>query len=886
MATKRAVNAPSGTVAMLFTDIEASTRLAQRLPDRYQQLLDRHRSILRTAFEQHNGYEVNTEGDSFFVVFAKPLEALSAAADAQRGIGAERWPADGVVRVRMGLHVGDVELQGGDYVGVEVHRAARIGAAAHGGQVLLSGALAALISDRLPRDLELRDLGEFQLKDFDAPVRIHQLLGPGLATQTGGVSAPSARRGNLPERRSSFIGREEELAAVAEALGRSRLVTLTGPGGTGKTTLALEAAREALADHRDGAWLVELAPLPDPGFAVSTINRALGLGEDPTRSAEDLLAAFLANRQLLLVMDNLEQLLPDAATLVDRLLEAAPGLKVLATTREPLHVAGEQEIPIPPLDLPNETADLDALTATEAVRLFVDRARAVQPAFSLTDANQAAVAGLVRRLDGLPLAIELAAARLKLLKPDEILDRLTRGTGELVSTGAAVPERQRTLRDAIGWSYRLLGAPEQAFFARLSVFAGGCSLDSAEAVCAEGEGIGALELLASLVDKSLVRRTEGAAGTRFELLETIRDYARERLMELDPAGATADTHAKHMLAIAEEAAPHLTEAAAEPRQRLDDELDNLRAALAWAVTSHDAETGLRLCAGLWRFWHMRALLAEGRDWCDRVFAIPGADELTPARVRAQLAAGSVAYWMRDKDAAGRYYNEALEGAQQLGDRRLEADALVDILYLISVFPEMVDPGQLEIVEQRIRHLSAELEDPVISAHANFARAGRLVADQRLDEAIVRAATTLEIFEATGDLFLAASANNILAGIALRHGEPERSVQLGVRSVELFEILGDDIPMQLTIHPLASAVAQNGNAEAGARLAGYSARLVADTGGIRFTPPFAPEDAMDVARRLIGEEHAQREWEAGRWMSREEAMALIRSLPEQQEKPNP
>ena len=417
---------------MLFTDIEGSTRLAQQMPGAYEELLDRHRAILRSAIAGHGGYEVGTEGDSFFVTFSKPMEAIAAAVAAQRGLAAEPWPDEGQIRVRMGIHVGEVELRDGDYSGVEVHRAARIAATGHGGQLLLSAAAAAVIGDRLPDGLSLRDLGEYELKDFDKPIRIHQVTGEGLAAAA--IGARAARRTNLAERRSSFIGREAELAGVAEALSANRLVTLTGPGGTGKTSLAVEAGRRHAADYPGGAWLVELAPLSDVDFVITTVNHAVGLADDPTRPALETLIDHLAGQRTLLILDNLEQLLPAVATLLDQLLAGAGDLVILATSREPTHVAGEQEFPVPPLLVPDATAATDG--DSDAVQLFVERARAVDPHFTLTDANRSVVQDLVRRLDGLPLAIELAAARVKLLSPAEILDRLSRGSGELASAGA------------------------------------------------------------------------------------------------------------------------------------------------------------------------------------------------------------------------------------------------------------------------------------------------------------------------------------------------------------------------------------------------------------------------------------------------------------------
>src|SRR5574338_424620 len=347
-----AATPPSGTVAMLFTDIEGSTRLAQQLADDWEALLARHRAILRSAIAAHGGYEVGTEGDSFFVTFASARAAVNAAVDAQRGLASESWPDGARVRVRMGVHVGEVTLEGGDYVGVEVHRAARLAALGRGGQVLLSDAAVAVVGDRLPEGLDVEDAGEYELKDFDRPVRVHVLVGTGLTDGAPASAARHARRGHLPERRAAFIGRRHELAAVTQAVRASRLVTLTGPGGTGKTSLGIEAARELAGDYTDGAWLIELGSLRDPEFVVATIHRVLGAAEDPARAPLESLTRYLADRRALLLLDNGEQLLPAVAGTVDELLRATSHVAILATSREPLHLAGEQQVPVPPLTLP------------------------------------------------------------------------------------------------------------------------------------------------------------------------------------------------------------------------------------------------------------------------------------------------------------------------------------------------------------------------------------------------------------------------------------------------------------------------------------------------------------------------------------------------------
>jgi len=874
------VTPPSGTVTFLFTDIEGSTRLAQQRTEDYERLLDRHRSLLRQSFERRSGYEVGTEGDSFFVAFASPAEALLAAAEGQRALAGEKWPQNAEIRVRMGLHVGEAVVRDGDYVGVEIHRAARIAAVGHGGQILASGAVTAVVGERTPDDLAFRQMGEFGLKDFDAPARIFQLTGPGLRADFPPLRAPSARRTNLPQRRSSFIGRKQERAAVIRALRASRLVTLTGPGGSGKTSLAVEVARDGIPDYADGAWFAECAALRDPDYVATTVGHVLGVAEDPTRSANEVLAAYLSPRDILLVLDNLEQLLPEVALFVDGLLDTAGGLRVLATSREPLHITGEQELAVPPLSLPDASPAPNKLAATDAIRLFVDRARAVDSHFNLTEANREPIIAIVRRLDGLPLAIELAAARVKLLSPAEILERLSHGSAGLGQSAAPRPERQRTLRDAIGWSYRLLTASEQAFLARLAAFSGGATLDSAEAVCnPNGDlGIDSLDAMASLVDKSLLRRVESPSGSRFEMLETIRDFAREELAKLDPRGAAATRHARHMADLADLAQPEITRADPSWRIRLGAELDNMRAALAWALENDDSEIAMRLCWSLWRFWQIRALLTEGREWCDRTLAMAPSGAPNARHIRAQLAAGSLAYWQRDWDAANRLYRAAVAEAEALGDERVIADSLLNLNFLVSVYPQTaISSNEIETIERRVKDLGERLQDPLMAASADFARAGPLLVAGRIDEARRRMAHTLQILEASGDVFLAGSANSLAGGMALLAGDMEEARAKALASVEYLYVIGDQIASQMMFRALAMVAARMGEHERAARLHGFAARLVADTGGVRFSPPFEAEDALEVVRAAIGEERADEAWRLGQQLSHDEAIELARGI---------
>ncbi len=484
---------PTGTITFLFTDIEGSTNLARTLGDRWPGVLEQHHDILRTAIREAGGIVIRTEGDAFFAVLASAVDAIAACAEAQRRLAAHRWPDEGPVRVRMGMHTGEGRL-GSDqeYVGLDVHRAARIAAAGHGGQVLISEATEALVGDKRPDGVSIRDLGPHRLKDFDEPQRILQLVIEGLSSEFPPIRTLEIPT-NLPVRLTSFVGRDGEVAQVAGLLESARLVTLTGPGGTGKTRLAVEAASGVLDRFPDGVFFVDLAPITDPALVPSAVLTAVGPrgGAGPLSELERL-QIELRDREILLVLDNFEQVI-DAAPAVGAILAAAQRIRVLATSRSPLRLEGEREIPVAPLDLPGAAAPLPPrdLYRFEAVALFAERATAVDPGFAIDEDNAAVIVEICRRLDGLPLAIELAASRLRVLSPAAMLERLDRGLPLLSGGPRDRPGRQRTLRDAIDWSYRLLPPAVASLFQLLCVFAGGFTIPAAESICGPD---GALEV--------------------------------------------------------------------------------------------------------------------------------------------------------------------------------------------------------------------------------------------------------------------------------------------------------------------------------------------------------------------------------------------------------
>jgi predicted ATPase/class 3 adenylate cyclase len=605
------VSLPQGTVTLLFTDIEGSTRLLQELGDEYADVLADHRRTLREEFARHGGVEVGTEGDAFFVAFAKASDALAAAAAGREAL------ADGPIRVRMGLHTGEPTVTEEGYVGIDVHRAARIAAAGHGGQILVSQATRDLTgADRL------RDLGVHRLKDLAAPERLYQLDGDEFPP------LKSIDQTNLPVQPTPFVGRERELAEVLALLDVHRIVTLTGPGGSGKTRLALQAAAESVEQYGDGVWFVSLAAVRDPRLIEPTIARVVGGPDD--------LHEFLAGKRTLLVLDNLEQLLPDAAAIVARV-----DARILATSRSRLNIAAEQEFPVPTLPL------------DDAATLFTQRARQLEPRFE----PDAAVRQIAERLDGLPLALELAAARVKVLTPGQILERLGRSLDLLTSAAQDAPERQRTLRGTVEWSYQLLTPSEQRLFARMAVFAGSFELEAAEAVCSAE-----LDILQSLVDKSLLRHGEDG---RFFMLGTIKALALEKLRDLADASSLRRRHDDYFLGVAEELEARerlsgMRDLSAESLDRFERELPSFRAALAGLLEAGRREGVLRLGAALWRFWLNRAQYRDAADWLENA-PVDDATLSLDVRAAALGAAGGIAYYTHDDvDGAERFWREGLE----------------------------------------------------------------------------------------------------------------------------------------------------------------------------------------------------------------------------------
>jgi predicted ATPase/class 3 adenylate cyclase len=868
---------PTGTVTFLFTDIEGSTRLVQALGDRFGEILAEHHNLLREVFEDRGGVEVSTEGDAFFVVFTSATAAVEAAVRAQQVLAAHRWPHDAAVRVRMGVHTGEGVLVGGSYVGLDVHRAARIASAAHGGQVIVSDATRALVQGSRGHDLRLKDLGDHLLKDLERAEHLYQVCSDGLPSDFPSPRSISARPNNLPAAMTPFIERAREVDAILELMAASRLVTLTGPGGTGKTRLGLKVATERLLNYEDGAFAVFLAPVEDPDLVPSMIAATLGLREQGMTPIADSLRDHLSDKHMLLVLDNFEQVVP-AATVVSELLLAAPRVDALVTSRARLRVSGEREYPVPPMALPDpeQLPPVEALSGYEAIELFVDRARAIVPNFDLTDGNARAIAEICWRLDGLPLAIELAAARIRLLGPEEMLQRLPKGLAFLAEGARDVPARQQTLRNAIAWSYDLLDEPLRAFFRRLGVFVGGWSFGFVDEVCdPDGElGIDALTALEGLIENNLVLSLETDRGTtRFRMLQTIREFALEVLDEEERASVRR-RHAEFFLVFVEARSEALTrdpDALAETAL----EHDNVRAALRWAIDNSEAEMALRISSSLWRFWMLQSHLAEGRNWLTEVLALRGAAERRSLRGRALMALGSIAYWQNDFEATRGYYLEALEIFRGLDDRSGLAEALYNVgfVHLVERDPERARPYYDES-----HRIAQELNDERGLARVAWARAMCALQEENWEEARLRAQEALDRFGALDDWFGISLGRFVFYQAARLTGDLDEARRLMLESLDEAEIRTDTAALFSVIESLAALDSAAGLYERALALGGAADAFRKAYGGGAPPPLIELVDVRDAARRSLSDERIAEFWHRGSDMSLDEALALARTMP--------
>jgi predicted ATPase/class 3 adenylate cyclase len=858
---------PTSTVTFLFTDIEGSSRLEQRVGTRaYAQLRERHRELLRAAFAAEGGREQGTAGDSFFVVFPTAAGAIRAAIVAQRALGVEPWPDGAAIGVRMGIHTGEAEMSGTDYVGIDINRAARIEAAANGGQIVVSDATRRLAQDRLDAGIGFVDLGSHRLKDFE-PLHLHQVTAPGLADIGAPLRSQDGRLINFAPPVTSFIGRAAQLAAV-------RLLTLTGPGGTGKTRLSIEAARAALGEFPGGVAWVGLSPIEDPALVPSAIATVLGVVDEGTRDLVLAIAERIGAERMLLCLDNFEQVIP-AANVVATLLTRCPELSVLVTSREILHLAGEHEYPVPSLDLPDlaGAADPADLATNEAVALFVERAQAVRPDFRLTSDNAAAVAAICARLDGLPLAIELAAARVRILAPAALLSRLEQSLGMLTGGARDLPARQQTLRGAIAWSCDLLALPERSLFDRLSVFAGGWSIDAATAVTdPDGElGMETLDGLSSLVEKSLVRGLETPDGEpRFRMLQTIREFGLERLASTGEINAVRDRHLGWVAELVGTAEPELIGPDTKRwLDRLELEHDNIRAALRWALEAGHVEIGLLTAGRAWRFWHQRGHLGEGLAMTRDLLACPGAQGRTAARAKALDGAGGLAYWQNDFEAAGRDYGEQYAIVEELGDRAGVAEARHNLGYLAAV------AGDYDLAVEhyeRALELWRELGNRIGEASGVGGLALVLFLRKDYTESLSVAGEALAGARESGDRYRWASMLGLIGRVSWALDDKAGALDFSKAALAMFAEVGDPTALALQFDDLGEFAFQEGDPARALHLAGAAAAVRERVAG--GAPPQLTRhgDYVADARASLPTAEAESAWRAGRALEEKAAIA--------------
>jgi predicted ATPase/class 3 adenylate cyclase len=899
-ATRPPTGPTTGTVTFLFSDIEGSTSLERQVgTSRYGELRERHRAILRGAWQANGGHEEGTEGDSFFVVFDSAKSAVAAAVAGQRALAAEPWPDDAEVRVRMGLHTGEAERVGDSLTSLDINRAARISAVAHGGQILASEATKGVIGDP-PAGVQVRDLGKHRLKDLLTPEPLFAIVGEGLRSEFPPLRTPDSRPNNLPTQVTTFVGRDPELAEAAGLLASTRLLTLTGPGGTGKTRLSIQLASIVSDDFPDGVFFIALEPIRDPMLVASRIASTVGVAEGGGRPIAETLGEWLSDRVTLLVLDNFEQV-AGAAPLVADLLRAAPGLKVLVTSRAALRVYGEQEYPVPGLPAPPDRSqrsgldrfnvpgeerafDVEAVGHYAAVRLFIERAVAVRPGFAVTNENAPAVAAICARLHGMPLAIELAAARVKLLGPDAILARLENQLDALASGSRDLPERQQTLRGAISWSYDLLDAGPRRLLDRVSVFAGSFDLDAAEAIAGPAGDVGGdvLDGLSSLVDQSLVKVDSMPDGEpRFRLLESIREFSAEQLGGSGERDLVLSRHRDWFTAVAAQAAPELS--GDEQRawlDRLDLNHDDIRAVLDRAVAAPDPPVAIPLAFSMWRFWQKRGHLAEARRRLEAMAEASWSRDDPRLRAKLMEALGGTCWWQGEIGPMSVCYTEALQLWLSIGDEAEIANAYYNASFQFAV-PEDIDPERNADPQwqgvayiEHARDLFHKLGDLRGEANAMWGLGNYRYFRRLPGNGIDEFRQALEMFERSGDRTMEAWSQHMLGSALLRNGEVMSARDLISQAVSHFHAAGDAAGVTIALDDLSSVAVAEGDLPRAARLRGAARNLTAQTGAglAGYVEEMYETGARPGVRSVMSPEDLARYGAEGAAMTLDEAVA--------------
>ncbi|MEX2393653.1 MAG: adenylate/guanylate cyclase domain-containing protein [Actinomycetota bacterium] len=808
---------PSGVATFLFTDIEGSTWLVQHLGDDWPRVLHDHYRLLRQVWDEHGGYEVSTEGDAFFVAFVDARDAVGAAVDAQRRLAEHPWPIETGLRVRIGLHTGEARLYDDDYVGLAVHQAARVKSAAHGGQIVVTQATREAAGD----DFAYRELGLHRLKDLAQPVRICQVDDPSLPPDFPPPKTLSVMPNNFPIQSSTFVGREDDVATLTRTVATFRVVTLTGAGGVGKTRLALQVGAELIDDFPDGVWLVDLARLADPDAVVLEVADTLSIGEQPGRDVAATIVDYLRSKQLLIVMDNCEHLIDACAEIVHAIVTTCADVKVLATSRESLNVTGEQSYRLRSLGVPPIQADddLESIARTESVRLFCQRAQAADPGFELSVENAEPIVQICRRLDGLALAIELAAARCRSMSPRDVAARLDDRFRLLTGGVRMTLPRQRTLEATVAWSYELLSGDARLLFERLSVFAGGCTLDAGERVCGV-DGLDArdvVDLLHQLVNRSLVIADEGLGGrTRYRLLETLRQFGRERLLERGELATARDRH----LAWVGELAPTLpaqTGTTLPPEIEEDDA--NIRAAIEWAIERQDFQAGLRVIADIWT---VSGHLRDRERWYTEL--LTGADQAPPdVAARALSGAGGMSFMLGDWATADARFERAADAARRAGD---DATLAMALLYGAGCQWGMGDDaGAIARLEEGLAIATATHNGEMVRRGLIFS--AWLTSELDLDVALARAREVDELSRVEGTLFDRAHAREVLGLVYTLQGDARSAATVAEALPLMSQLLAG-----CGAHALETAAVWatiHGRHELGAEFLGSAERVREETG---------------------------------------------------------
>jgi predicted ATPase/class 3 adenylate cyclase len=833
---------PSGTVTFLFSDIEGSTRIWEAHPEAMRVALVRHDELIRTAIDQHDGHVFKTIGDAFCAVFRTAPDALNAALEAQLALVSEPWPSPIQLKVRMALHTGTAEVHDNDYFGQPLNRVARLLAAGHGGQVLLTLATEELVRDALTLSASLQALGEHRLRDLNRPETVFQLQHPGLPVNFPPLKSLDQFPNNLPQQLTSFIGREREIAQVKSLLEKGRLLTLTGSGGCGKSRLSLQVVAYVLEQYPDGVWLTELAPVADPGLVPQEVASALGLIEQPGKTFVQTLTDYLKSKRLLLVLDNCEHLLSACAQLCNALLRSCSNLTILASSREGLGIAGEQTYRVPSLTSPDlkQQLTVEQISQYEAVRLFIERATNTKSDFAVTNQSAPALAAVCHRLDGIPLAIELAAARIRSLSVEEIDSRLEYRFRLLTGGSRAAVPRHQTLRALIDWSYDLLTDQERLLLGWLSVFAGGWTLVAAEqvgtGVSSAGEEIEdwqVLDLLTSLVDKSLVIVETQGQATRYRLLETVRQYGWERLLESGEAKKVQARHRDYFLKVAEEAEPKLT--GSEQREWLEvleTEHDNLRQAIAFCLEETEGtEAGLRLGTALWRFWGVRGHWGEGRERLAAVLDRAVRPEQRLVGAHALHGAATLA-WIQGDYAAARALNEqSLAIRRELRDKWGMATSLNNLgvvaLYQGDFAAARALPEEGLAIFRELGDKRGSANSLNILGNAAYAQGDYATARALQEE-------SLPIFRELGDRWGLAHCLDTLCNVAYVQGDFAAARALQEESLAIYRALGDKWGIGTSLRNLGVVVLHQGDYAAARALLEESLAIrweLGDKGGV-------------------------------------------------------